>query len=350
MASARKACWIDDDLVRATGRPVSRAKLEADDLNSEGPFAYTALDLFDLGLAVIPVGGDDGKKPLVKWANVKKRFPRRTLEAWRGKFPDANIGVLCALSGVFIVDIDDPEQVPAMLKRFGDTPLVTGTPSGGVHLWYRANGERCGNLRGEGLAVDLKGIGGFIVVPPSVRATGEHRGRSYNFVRGSWDDLECLPSIRPDSTSIATGRNLRNLHAVIQGSRNATLFWESMKDAPVCDGFEALLDVARTINDDYPDPLSEVEVRKTAESAWGYEQRGENWIGHKDKEPYVKASIFELDLLLKQNTDALLLLMFLRANHASRTTPTASSIGTMPKVNSLMSSITLASKAVMRMA
>ena len=105
-----------------------------------GPFAEAALELRRAGLAVIPCGGDDGKKPSMKW-------PKRSLgEAAINKlitperFGNANIGILTGeLSGVFIVDIDDPGIVAKMLNRFGSTPMITRTPSGGVHLWYPTN-------------------------------------------------------------------------------------------------------------------------------------------------------------------------------------------------------------------
>ena len=92
-------------------------------------------------------------------------------------FPHANVGVLTKLSVVTVIDVDAPELVAEMEQRFGWSPLVAVTPSDGIHLWYRANGESCRNLRGsEGLEVDVKaggvGRGGFIVVPPPSALAG----------------------------------------------------------------------------------------------------------------------------------------------------------------------------------
>ena len=50
------------------------------------------------------------------------------------RYPDANVGVACGLSGMVVVDIDDRSLLPSMLLRFGDTPLITRTPSGGVQF------------------------------------------------------------------------------------------------------------------------------------------------------------------------------------------------------------------------
>src|SRR5437588_8913304 len=116
-------------------------------------------------------------------ALARARFHRAAQQSISG----ANIGIGCDLSNVFIVDNDDPTVVHAMIERFGDTPLKTSTPSGGVHLWYRGAGEGCSNLRREGLEVDLKGVGGFVVIPPSIRPTGPYAGYAYDFLQGSWD-------------------------------------------------------------------------------------------------------------------------------------------------------------------
>ena len=70
-----------------------------------------------------------------------------------------------------------------MIERFGDTPLKTRTPSGGCHLWYRHNGEP-GGLSPH-IPVQLKAAGGFVVVPPSVRPSGPHADRLYEFVEGT---------------------------------------------------------------------------------------------------------------------------------------------------------------------
>jgi hypothetical protein len=114
---------------------------------------------------------------LVKWPNRWLSPDSPALQTWAEKFPDANIGILTKLSGVTIIDVDSPDLSEDMANRFGPTPMITGTPSGGQHRWYRGTGERSTNLRrSEGLAVDVKAggdsRGGFVVVPPSLRPSG----------------------------------------------------------------------------------------------------------------------------------------------------------------------------------
>src|SRR3954454_24996496 len=155
-----------------------------------GAFAVAAPGLSRAGLAVVPLGGAKGQTPLVhSWTKWKHPPGPASIEKLSAKHPGANIGIACGLSGVVVVDIDDLSHALAMIERFGDTPLKVQTPRGdGIHLWYRSSGEGCQNLRdSEGLPVDLKGIGGLVVVPPSTRPSGEFAGRSYTIISGSWD-------------------------------------------------------------------------------------------------------------------------------------------------------------------
>jgi bifunctional DNA primase/polymerase-like protein len=175
-----------------------RPQLDPPPITVMGAFSATALRLAAAGLAVLPLGGDDGKVPLVKWAHWKSRPGAEFIRTLIATHPSANIGIICGLSGVTVVDIDDLDLVQPMIERFGDTPLRTQTPSGGRHHWYRSAGEECRNLRkSEGLAIDIKGYGGQVVVPPSVRFNGQFAGRCYALIAGSWEELPRLPKIRP---------------------------------------------------------------------------------------------------------------------------------------------------------
>jgi Bifunctional DNA primase/polymerase, N-terminal len=148
-----------------------------------GPFRDAALDLLARGLAVVPCGGADGKVPLIHWGKWTKRPGFRFVEKMVRRHPSANIGIVTGCpSGINLVDCDG--DVDAMIARCGDTPLKAGTPSGGMHLYYRFAGERCANLRGEGLNVDVRGAGGIAIVPPSVRPSGPLRGSRLSAPRG----------------------------------------------------------------------------------------------------------------------------------------------------------------------
>ena len=93
------------------------------------------------------------------------------------------------------------------------------------------------------------------------------------------------------------------------------LFQHCMAQARFCDDFDALLDVASTANASFMPPLSDAEVVKIARSAWGYEDRGENWFGAGQR---VVTTHAEVDGLMQTQPDAFLLLMLARRHHWGR--------------------------------
>jgi hypothetical protein len=133
-----------------------------------------AMRYLDRGFAVIPVGTN--KKPLIAWKLYQTEHPKpEALSEWFSN-GQAQIGVVTgALSGVVVVDVevgalDQTDQFPytAMGKSGG----------GGVHLWYRHPGRPVANAVGFRPGVDIRGDGGYVVVPPSLHQSG----RRYQWV------------------------------------------------------------------------------------------------------------------------------------------------------------------------
>jgi hypothetical protein len=264
------------------GRRGVRPRPGAHPANSR-PFESIAAELWKFGLWPIPLIGDgDGKPPHVKGFTRWQRRPSfDALARWAKRWPDANVGLLTG-RGVTVIDIDDRSLTKQMIERFGWTPLMIATPSGGRHLYYRSSGEPCSDLRPT-LPVDIKGLGGYVAAPPSRRPAGRTAGRRYRILKGSWDDINQLPALRPGSvptTHTGDSTELIRLRAIVEGQRNKTLFKALLRHARSCDTLDALFDVARTINDDSMlEPLPDAEVVKTARSAWRYETEGRNWAG-----------------------------------------------------------------------
>ena len=290
-------------------------------------FAAAAVDLWRLGLFPIPLGGADGKRPLIQGFTRMPRPSLATIEAWTRRFPGANVGILTgAVSGVTVIDIDSADRAvrDAVERRFGSTTMQVSTPSGGRHSYFRDAGELCRNLRPE-LPVDVKASGGFVVVPPSTRPIGDkHAGKAYAFAVGaSWADLAHLQPIKPGALAPGSAEPVR-LRAVGEGRRNSTLFRALLKHAPACDDFDALLDVAQTINEDCTPPLPGAEVEKTARSAWKYQRERRNWAGHEARAVTTAAEIAALDTHTNC-VDALYLMTKLKMAHGARAQPFAAS-------------------------
>jgi hypothetical protein len=109
------------------------------------------------------------------------------LAAWSRRWPRANLGMPTGLrSGLLVLDIDTKAAdgfatLAELEQRFGALPrtLTATTPSGGEHRYFRAiDGSirnAAGRIAGEDApGVDVRGEGGYVLVPPSQVA-----GRAY---------------------------------------------------------------------------------------------------------------------------------------------------------------------------
>lgn len=262
------------------------------------------------GLIVIPTGGDDGKRPLITFP--KQKFRPKTAQRMAREHENANIAILTGAGScrLTVVDIDDPALLPAMIARFGETPMQVGTPKGGVHLYYQSSGER--SVTGlDGLKVDVRGIGGIIVAPPSVRRCEPFMGEAYRFVRGRWEDLRSLPALKSGSLSKPAGKPAGTLSGVETGNRNDQLFKRLMRESKHCDDLPQLQDCATTLNDQLQEPLPEAEALRIAESVWDYVEKGKNWCGGGGIIPVRRDA---LDLI-RHSPDAKLLYLELLSAH-----------------------------------
>ena len=142
-----------------------------------------ALAYADRGIPVFPCRGN--KKPLVKWSKGVDQHPdltkRRatsdsvTVRAWWKRWPLAMIGVPTgSTSGFCVVDVDCKNGVDgfASLQAIGGLPadaVGVRTPSGGAHFWFRLPaGQVIKNSASKiGPGIDIRGEGGFAIVPPS---------------------------------------------------------------------------------------------------------------------------------------------------------------------------------------
>ena len=251
-------------------------------------------------------------------APINRRGVRQ--EAFARNFTAANIGVLTGPSRLTVVDCDDESTLAEAEQHFGRSPLVTRSPRGGVHLWFRSTGERNANLRPDGLNIDIRGLGGLIVVPPSVR---KGKGQ-YRIERGSWDALETLPAIltgaipeRHMSGGTAPQSPLARLERIGEvrkrAGRNDALFRALMGEAQNFRVVDEVVFRAHALNESIDNPMEAEEVEKVAQSVCGYWQRGELW--HRNH--HVAIPVADLDVLAG-NGDATLLYLHLKRHHGAR--------------------------------
>lgn len=115
---------------------------------------------------------------------------REQIAAWHAVNPDFNWGVSCALSGLFVFDIDPAgldwwakllERDP-VIKAAVDRAFTVRTPKGGLHVYFRGEGPSTASRIAQG--IDTRGgfhregkivSGGYVVLPGSKTRAGPGR-------------------------------------------------------------------------------------------------------------------------------------------------------------------------------
>lgn len=143
----------------------------------ESALAYAAR-----GLHVFPcVAG--GKRPLPGsrgWEDATTDESR--IRAWWQENPHYNVAIATGPSGLLVVDVDPAglplwsgllEANPDLSEALRVAPRVD-TPRGGFHIYLAGDGPSTVHRLADG--VDTRGIGGYVLAPPSVANGGEYAG------------------------------------------------------------------------------------------------------------------------------------------------------------------------------
>jgi hypothetical protein len=132
----------------------------------------SALWYVDLGLHVFPLQ-PGAKTPYPGTHGCKDATTNPdAIVHWWTKMPTSNIGIATG-HAVDVIDIDGPIGVQSWAQLDNVPPILgkVSTPrAGGSHLYVRATGR--GNKAGIAPGIDHRGIGGYVVAPPSVNADG----------------------------------------------------------------------------------------------------------------------------------------------------------------------------------
>ena len=288
-------------------------------------FGNHAEQMASFGLAVVPLGRD--RKPKVAGFNRWSHRPSELAVAdWALEHPDANIGIIPGLSGVWVADVDSADQVGEVVDLLGPTPLHVRT-SRGEHLYYADPRERLpGTLRKYGLDVDLMAGNSIVIAPPSIHESGH----IYRLDGADWSALGDLP--RPNAEQLhqflkrqskktvgGTEREMRD------GSRKQGLNDFLCSQVAYCDNIDELLDVARTKNSAFTDrghePLDDAIVIERAKKVWADFEAGklEQWMGGAGVAKLRRSDIEELTRLNSKGAgDAFMLLAKLKIEHGAR--------------------------------
>jgi CheY-like chemotaxis protein len=253
--------------------------------------AAAARQLADAGVPVFAcVPG--GKRPLPGSRGFLDATtnPTRIADWWR-RVPTANLAISTGQSsGLVVVDVDvHGVNGFEALRRARDAGLlpvplaVVRTPSGGMHLYYPAQGgveQRSWQAARAG--IDFRGDGGYIITPPStVSVNGVRRAYAVAELHADSQPVDAarlrdfLDPKPPEQTHVrrpvlssADGveRIVAWVGTLVEGERNRGLFWAACRLAEhgltSADAYDALRDPAQTVG------LSEREVAVTVRSAY----------------------------------------------------------------------------------
>ncbi len=248
-----------------------------------GPFSKYALEYNDHNLSIVPCGGDEGKRALVKWAEYQREHPPLAVfDSWITDYADKNIGLITGhLNRITVVDCDDPNRsIESLESEYGATSLAVQTARGGKHLYYQYNGETSRNAFRP--KIDIKADGGYVIGPYSLNPKN---GKYYSFIKGSLEDIGSLatsthPALpKPGHSGLEVLNNSPSKKLTITaGQRNDYLFKATKNFAISVDTFEEVLAYAQRQNTEIlSPPLSDAEIMRIVNSVYKYKTEGRLW-------------------------------------------------------------------------
>jgi len=175
------------------------------------------------GFSIIPIGNN--KKPLVEWKAFQSRIVSpEELEKWFKDFPRLNLAIVTGkISNLVVVDIDFRHgSTDELFKDINTVKVRSG--GGGLHYYFKSN-EIIPNFNGIKPGIDIRGDGGYIIVPPSRHPSGN----SYEWIYGfDTAPIAPLPSFVTGWIDFKNSEKQNNtwnnavLDGVDEGTRNET--------------------------------------------------------------------------------------------------------------------------------
>lgn len=243
-----------------------------------------ALAFAQAGVSVFPcVPGE--KRPLTARGFLDASTDPHQIRMWWTASPTANIATPTGRPGFDVLDVDVRPDGSGWvaLRRLQEAGLIHGwiravrTPSGGLHLHYPGTGQRNGSLRGQ--HVDFRGVGGYVLLPPSLIRTPGY-ARRYELVDSrdvpgralDWAAVTHLLAPTPSPRVAGQVPSTRVLDPILplaahvarqsEGNRDNALFWAACRAAE-----SGVADLAPLVDAAIGAGLPERQARRTVRSA-----------------------------------------------------------------------------------
>ena len=206
-----------------------------------------ALVYAELGIPVFPLQ-PGSKEPYGRTHGVLDANTdlERIERFWRGR-PESNIGI--ATGGAYaVLDVDTKKDAPGWQSahRLNEHGLLKAswgqarTPSDGGHLCFAANDEGNHTSGKAGHGLDFRGVGGYVVAPPSVLDIGKYEWVGFAPERYGqpfdWAAATQLFAPRRKAAvakAFTGGKDASRLVKAVaeakEGNRNSMLHWAAMR-------------------------------------------------------------------------------------------------------------------------
>jgi hypothetical protein len=242
-----------------------------------------ALELALLGFPVFPLYSRT-KRPMTAHGLLDATTDPEAIRQWFELFPGANLG-LAVPQGFVVVDIDKLEALLRLKAEDRELPATAKcrTPRG-WHFYYRTEVE-LRNAVDLFPGVDLRGVGGYVLVPPSVHPSGGRYEWEVPLLPGTIADAPDWLVKAAMERSTPQGRPVEEWRAIVaqgvdEGARNDTVaslaghLLRREVDPFVTLDLMLCWNAARC-----RPPLSESEVARTVNSIAGLERRRRERLG-----------------------------------------------------------------------
>lgn len=181
--------------IKASGRHVNEMSLPE-----------AALFYASIGLKVHPLhdaGTERAKEPRLPEWQKKATNDVRQIREWWTRWPNSNIGILTGKDGR--VDVFDGDNKEACKWIEAHCPITAHTvrTTKGKHYYFRAMENTPNTVSRLFKGVDTRGVGGFIVAPPSIHPSGEAYQWECNM-----DTLEGIFAHKDDGGLVEAGEHL----------------------------------------------------------------------------------------------------------------------------------------------
>lgn len=271
-------------------------------------------EYMDRGWKIFPV---NGKVPVTEHGLKDATSEHRMIPVWWEAHPGRGIGLATGqVSGVWVLDLDGDEGKESFRELQKDQDRLPKTVSAktgkGFHLYYRMpSGRDVRNSASKvGPGIDVRGTGGYVVVPPSPHPSGSR----YEWVaRRSPDDVQVAdaPTWLLNLVLERTRRSspvAEPVEATIaEGGRNQTLtsLGGTMRRRGMAR--DAILAALRAENEaKCSPPLDDEEVEQIADSVSRYEPAEPRSNGHRHQQdprdpeqPRVELELVGVDVLAR---------------------------------------------------